>query len=93
MPMRHPTSASVFSLLRKWGNISNIHSDLGIKRMLSPGKELELQCIHSISFPCFPGVVSGRRPEGGRTPAVRRKKVTFAAEAAEESVLQRAGKP
>lgn len=42
MPTWHPISAFVFSLLRKWGNISNVQSDLGIKRMLSPGKEPEL---------------------------------------------------
>lgn len=40
--MLHPNSAFVFILLRKWGNISNVHSDVGIKRMLCPGKELEL---------------------------------------------------
>jgi len=38
--MLSPNSAFVF--LRKWRNISNVHSDVGIKRMLGPGKELEL---------------------------------------------------
>lgn len=38
-----PNSGFVFILLRKGGNISNVHSDVGIKRMLCPGKELELQ--------------------------------------------------
>lgn len=70
-----PTLSFCSHLLRKWGNIAYVHSDVGIQRMLCPGKELELQWIHSVILPCFSGVVSGSRTEKWRIPAVRCTKV------------------